>query len=368
MNDIHNWSGTGYNIAKALEQQKFQLTYINKLKSWPNYILRIKSMYYANIFNKVFDFHKEPLIAKQFAKQIFTSLRIDTDVVFSPSSTPLAFLETNKPKVFYTDATFASMVGFYNGFSNYCNETIKHGNEIEQKALESSSLAIYSSKWAALSAINHYNVNPNKVKVVPFGANIECNRTLYDIKQLIAGRQHNECHLLFLGQEWTRKGGEMSLKVAGKLNSIGLKTFLHVVGLRNSSSLKFPDYVINHGFLSKTNTKENALIHQLFSLSHFFILPTIADCTPIVFAEANSYGLPCISTNVGGISTLIKNEINGKLFSILDSEEKYVQYILEKLNNRNAYEQLCYSSFNEYEQRLNWNVAGRSISSLLKQL
>lgn len=100
----------------------------------------------------------------------------NVDVVFSPGTIPIAHLKTNYPIVFWADATFAGMIDFYPSFSNLCSRSIRDGNRMEQAALSKCSLAIYSSEWAAKTALDNYDVNPQKVKVVPFGANISCDR------------------------------------------------------------------------------------------------------------------------------------------------------------------------------------------------
>jgi hypothetical protein len=39
-------------------------------------------------------------------------------------------------------------------------------------------------------------------------------------------------------------------------------------------------------------------------------------CTPVVYSKANSFGLPCLSTNVSGIASIVKDDINSKFFSL----------------------------------------------------
>lgn len=366
--NIHNWSGLGFNIAQALKQQGNNLDFIGNLESRANAIIRLKSMCYNRIIKRPFHIEREPYIAQQYAKQILSRLKKDTDILFSPGTIPISLLESNKLKVFYTDATFAGMIGFYDSFSNLSKETIRHGNYLEQAALDSANLAIYSSDWAAQTAIKYYNVNPEKIKVVPFGANLDSIKTYREVQSIISTRSLTECHLLFLGVDWKRKGGDMALRIADKLNSLGIKTILHIAGIKDFPYKKVPQYVINHGFISKSTQAGKDKIESLLSMCHFLILPTKADCTPVVYSEANSFGLPCISTNVGGISTIIKDELNGKTFSLYDTENTYSEYISSIFCDKTRYNDLCCSSFNEFETRLNWSVAGKSITNLLHQL
>ena len=365
--DIHNWSGTGFYIAKMLENQKAEIDYIGNLQMKSGIILKSKKVI-SKLTGKKFYIERNPNVSKQYAEQIKLKLKANTDIVFSPGSILTALLDTNKPKVFYTDATFAGMVGFYEPFTGLCSETIKHGNYLEQKALESSKLIIYSSDWAAKTAIDNYNVDPNKIKVVPFGANIQSNRDLKEIKSIINNRVKNECNLLFIGVEWKRKGGDLAIKIAHKLNVLGLKTTLHIVGLNKIPIHNMPDFVINHGFISKSTEEGKSKINELLSKSHFLLVPSIAEAYGLVFCEANSFGLPSISTNVGGIPTVIKDDINGKTFALNTDVDIWCEYILNSFKNNKKYIDFCTSSFEEYNTRLNWNVAGKTIMSLLREL
>lgn len=365
--DIHSWSGLGHYIADSLEFQGADIEYIGNLYAKPGLALKLKSMFYKRS-GKDFAFEREKSFVKQYAKQANSLIKKNSDIIFSLGTLPVAFLKTTKPKVFYTDCTFAGMINFYPDFSNLSGETIKHGNNIEQAALESSAIAIYASEWAAKSATDNYNVNPDKIKVVPFGANVEHENEFEDIKYIVSKRSQKLCSILFLGVDWERKGGEFAIKVVSKLNEQGLKTILHLVGndqIPGNDIL--PDYVLNHGFISKSTTEGKRRINQLIMESHFLILPTKAEAYGLSLCEANSFGTPCITTNVGGIPTIIKDNINGMAFALSAKAEDYANYIHSLFTNITMYQQLAYNSFNEYKTRLNWKVAGASIMQILHE-
>ncbi len=363
--DIHKWSGSIFFIAKALENQNAELDYIGNFPR--RKIDRLKQFSY-NLIQKRYIYQRTISFAQHFSNKALQLIKPDTDIIFSPGSIAVSLLNSKVPKVFYTDATFAGMIDFYQKYTKLPTEIIEQGNCLEQKALDSSALAIYSSDWAAQTAIEHYNVDPRKIKVVPFGANIECNRNFDDIKNLVAYRSDRKCNLLFIGVEWERKGGNIALNVAIELNKLGLNTTLHIVGIKNLKVKKLPDFVINHGFLSKTSVEGKTKLEKLFKESHFLIVPSRAEAFGLVFCEASSFGLPSLATNVGGITTVIKDDINGKTFDLDSEKNVYVDYILSQFQNRDSYRELSYSSFNEYQKRLNWNVAGKSILNLIKEI
>ncbi|GEO07612.1 glycosyltransferase family 4 protein [Segetibacter aerophilus] len=365
--DIHKWSGLGYYIAKSIEDQSNEIEYIGNLNAKPNLSLRLKSKLYEKL-GKNFALEREPYIAKQYARQAERLVK-KSNIFFSPGTIPTAFLQSNKPKVLYTDATFAGLIDFYPEFSNFSRETIKHGNEIEQAALSSSAMVIFSSNWAATTAIESYNVNPDKLKVVPFGANVEHNYAYEDIKAIVRQRSTDECNILFSGVDWKRKGGQFAIEVAKKLNQLGLSTKLHLLGLTSIPDYSIlPDFVINHGFVSKSTEEGKKQINRIITNSHFLILPTNSDASPLALSEANSFGTPCVCSNVGGITTIIKDYINGKTFPLSATVDDYATYIYEAFKDNLRYQELALGSFNEYKVRLNWNVAGAEINKLLKAL
>lgn len=371
--DIKNWSGSGYYIAESIKNQSISLEYINSLKE--KYALLFKGKQY--LCNYVFKNSpvkrylrdRNPLIVKNYAHQVYNQLsKLNPDLVFSPGTIPIAYLKCNQPIVFWTDSTFSGMINFYPEFTNLCEETIKNGNATEKAALERCRLAIYSSDWAAQTAIENYQVDPLKVKVVPFGANIECNRDLDDIKTIVYSRYSNKCKLLFLGVDWRRKGGEIAFQVTKELNKAGLDTELIVVGCQPLIKKPFPHFVKSIGFISKINQTGLSQINKLLTESHFLILPSRAECYGVVFCEANSFGVPCLSTNVGGIPTVIKDNVNGKTFSLDANISEYCTYIINLFSNYSQYKKLALSSFNEYQSRLNWSVAGQTVKKLLMEL
>ena len=366
----NHWSGTGYYIAQSLQKQSIPLDYIGPLEDRLalQVLSKLKSRYYKYLAKNYIKYINS-LILKDYGKQIYKKLEsIEADIVFSAGSDSIAYLECNQPIVFWADATFANIIDFYPGYSNLCKESLQNAHLIQSISLQKSQLAIYSSDWAAQTAINYYNADPKKVKVVPFGANIESDHNIDEIKAAIESRPTNKCKLLFLGVDWFRKGGDVALEVAEKLNNSGLKTELTIVGCQPSVDEALPDFVKVLGFIPKSTSEGKKKIYQLIADSHFLILPSIADCTPIVFSEANSLGVPCISRRVGGITTIIKDDLNGKLVDRDSDPMEYCEYIYDIFTNYNQYKQLALSAFNEYESRLNWRVAGQEVRDLLMTL
>ncbi|MBS1536586.1 MAG: glycosyltransferase family 4 protein [Bacteroidetes bacterium] len=366
---VHSWSGTGYTIAKELEKQGLEISYVGPLTEKNSLLYKAKQLFYREILRKRHIRQAEPAIVLHNALQISKQIeKIKPDIILAIWAYPIALLDCKQPIVFIADATFPLMHNYYKEYSNLSTSTIRNIKQLEQSALNRSAAVIYSSQWAAQSAINEYNTSPDKVYVVPFGANIDVPPSESEIEQFIEKRVKNDvCKLLFLGVDWERKGGNIALNTAINLHNKGIKTELNIVGCVPTTT-KLPHFVNLIGFLNKSDPTDVIKLRKLFIESHFLILPSIADCTPIVFSEANSFGLPCISTTVGGIPSVIINGKNGQLFDKLDSPEEFSQYIAQLITNPEEYYKLAHSSFLEYKQRLNWDFAGYQIKKILENL
>ncbi len=293
---------------------------------------------------------------------------MEFDIVFSSSSIPISYLKCPQPIVFWVDATFAGMIDFYPEFSNLSQEYLRKGNFQEQAALTNCTLAIYGSDWAAATAIQHYQVEPSKIKVVPYGANLEGNRTQEDIDNFLKSKSTRKCNLLFFGVEWHRKGGDLALDIAKTLNKQGLPTELNIIGCEPLVNGSLPDFIKAHGFIDKTTQEGLEKINRVLSKTHFLIHPARAEAYGCVLPEANSFGVPCLTTNVGGIPTVIKDNVNGKLFSPNDGIDTYCDFITNSFIDFAGYQDLARSSFHEYQSRLNWTVAGTTVKKLLTEI
>jgi hypothetical protein len=94
---------------------------------------------------------------------------------------------------------------FVRAIENY-NIALRHISQVEQAALNRCCLAIYSSEWAASTALRHYAVDARKVKVVPFGANVDGLQSPDEVARITSGKSADVCRLLFVGVDWIRKG------------------------------------------------------------------------------------------------------------------------------------------------------------------
>ncbi|RYD33398.1 MAG: glycosyltransferase, partial [Verrucomicrobiaceae bacterium] len=297
--DVHAWSGSVFHVREALAKAGCDILPVDSLVEKGRYLGKVREILSKKFTGKTYLRDRSPVLLDSYASQVAARCAaMGPDIIFSPGTIPVAYLKIGKPVVFWTDATFAGITDYYAAFTDLSPRTLREGREMEQRALSNCSLAIYTSEWAARSAVDNYDVDPAKVKVVPFGANVSAARDEAVVRGLVAARDTASCELLFVGVDWERKGGPIALRVAEILKSRGVPVRLHVVGCEPPGVL--PDFVVRHGFVSKKFPAGAARLAKLFSDAHFLIVPSRAECFGLVFAEAGSFGLPSLAAITGG--------------------------------------------------------------------
>ena len=304
-------------------------------------------------------------VSKAFGDQVASLVaQHRPNIVLSTSSIPVSQGGYPVPRFFYTDATL-KLLGGYAGMDQLTDAAKREATEIERSALHNSSLSFYSSEWARESAIKDYDANPDRVRVVPFGANLDSPPESATVEASIAARSRTQLDLLFIGKEWDRKGGDKAVKVTQNLRDRGLDARLCILGTMPEGHESMPDWVTSLGFVSKKTAEGRARIGEIFGSQHFFLLPTKADCTPIVYAESSAYGLPSITHRVGGVSSMVEDGENGLLFAPDSAPSEMADAIEATFRDQARYEELCRSSRRRYETHLNWDSVA---AELLRQI
>jgi glycosyltransferase involved in cell wall biosynthesis len=380
-NDVKAWSGSVYFMREALSGCGHTLFPVGPLKERWRSFFRMKKGVWRYAFGKEHLYRREPRVTAGYAEQVRRQIHdLDVDVVFAPGTRAIADLDVDVPVVFWTDSVFAEMIAYYARYSDLTSESVHQGNRMEQRALSRSARAIYTSDWAARSAVRHYEVNPSKVAVLPYGANfeIEPGRTGKDIDQLVSKRLDKKCRLLFVGVDWKRKGGGVCVEIARQLNERGRATELLVVGCSPQVEEELPSFVTSVGYVDKSKEEEKKKFEDLYRSATFLVHPARAECFGVVLAEANAYGVPALASTTGGITTVVRDGVNGKTFpttgsddklspsTISEEAEQYVRFIERTM--KEGYGDLARSAFDEYRSRLNWASAAEQVTAHLREV
>jgi glycosyltransferase involved in cell wall biosynthesis len=164
-----------------------------------------------------------------------------------------------------------------------------------------------SSTWARDSFVEDYGVPPERVHVLPIGADTDYWRPLPQAQQPPQREPAPKVQLLFVGGHLERKGGRLLLDVFRQLR-LHERADLHIV---TRSELEPSQGVHVHRGM-QNNSPE---LLRLFQESDVFVLPTLADCFGNASIEALAVGLPVITTAMGGIPDIVSDGETGYLLA-----------------------------------------------------
>lgn len=366
--DHASWSGTQYHVLQQLQKQFGTVTPLGPVKLNPveNLITRAISRIlprlckYSLIHSLVIGWFRARHFSRKLREQEY-------DFAFASACCPVvAFLKTDIPIVYLSDATFNVLIDYYQQFTNLSRLSLFEGHQGERRALANASLALFSSDWAAQSAVKDYGAAPERVKVCLFGANIGGDVPDLSASETRLPRIGKRCDLLFLARDWHRKGGPVALEAFRTLKAQGYDVTLTICGCVPDKSEDIEGLTVIP-YLNKGLEADHQRYIQLMLDSHFLVLPTVADCTPMVLAEANAFRMPVITSETGGIPSLVQEGVNGFLLPVDATGEGYARTIVrEYFDKPEEYLNLAKTARDKYEKALNWDSWGERVSQLVE--
>ncbi len=365
---VAGWSGIPWFMARALTRLGVSVELVGPLE-------RIVSpaALAAGVVGRVRGrrhlFDLDPRVGRAYARQVSTRLAsIDVDAILGVGAIPIAYLDTDLPLVYWADATFAALRDYYPEFTGLSDASIRGGQAMEQAAIARAGAAVFSSTWAADSARRDYAAPPERVHVIPFGANLSRPPDAQEITTLIARRPRDECRLLFLGADWSRKGGDDALALASTLNAMGIPTRLTVVG-PSPKTVPASALIDNRGFIDKATPDGESQIAQFLADSHFLCLPSRAECCAIALCEASAFAVPSLACRTGGVASAVRSGVNGFLYEPGSFAQAAAATVASCMNSYEAlYAPLALASYAESCSRLNWTTATQRLVELVTQL
>ncbi len=356
-NPLTNNELIGNYLISTFEKFGFQSEVISTNSIILPLLYGLKKYFIKYAFGKNYIHTHEPKIYQRLTGKINKTINdSDADFIFAFGTLPVAYLQTNKPIYFLTDATFMNLVDYYH--FNLPKSFIDRNNELEKLAFDKARKIFFSTQWAAESAINFYNIPKDKIEVVPLGANIRNSPNATEILNIINQRTSNKINFVIIGKDWERKGSDLGIKFVEKLIKMGIEANLTIIGMLPKSEISYPFLKIIP-FIDKSTESGKIQFAQILENSHYLLFPSVAETFGHVICEANAYGIPVIGQNTGGIPEVIHNNRNGFVIDFNNNREiqEFLQIILENYNNFNKYSELALNSFNEYSSKLNWDYS-----------
>ena len=189
----------------------------------------------------------------------------------------------------------------------------------EKRVYEAAARIITTSEFVRKSVIEDYNIDSEKVKVIPFSVKLEAFSSIDSSKKAPKTRYN----ILFVGGDFKRKGGEDVLEVF--LTTFSELAELHLVTYTPIECQHPHVYIYNN---TKAYSPE---VLNLYYQADVFVMPTYADAFATVFLEAMAAGLPVIASQLPQIYEVVSDGETGFLVPSGDRHAlaSKIRYLIE---------------------------------------
>ncbi len=357
--DVRRGSGTYYHLVKELERQGHSLHYIGPLNASVPFVTKlIRSL--NRRFGRRYKTYLDPFLGRRWGREVTEQLvGVECDVLLTNDYAIAGYTSIDRPIVLYTDAMipYSYHRGKIPTHSRIANlGAVRLFQRTIRRGLSAADLCVFPESWIANEAKNYVD-DGRKIAIIPFGANVQDPgvdiATARTFAKVIKASQIN---LLFVGKDWTRKGGDIAVQTTYALQELGYNALLHVVG-------GAPAYEVNsecirlHGYLDKSDENDLSKLKRLYRECDVFIFPSVAEGSVISVVEAAAYGLPTLAYDVPGVRGRVIDRVSGYLLSPGASEDKFASLIMSWYEKPSLYDQLVSGARKLYDKKANWKVA-----------
>ena len=200
--------------------------------------------------------------------------------------------------VLYVDCTHRQAAEQWAPWNPLSGDALERWYESERAEYRRAAHIFAFSKETARSLVQHYGVPAAKVTTTNMGANH------YELPDLSAAPVAKEPLLLFIGNDFVRKGGPELLTAFARVRAVVPDARLVLVGTR-------PDVAPQDGVTVLGRIRDRAVIDDLYARAAVFVVPSHFDPLPLVLLEAMAYGLPTVSTPSCGIPEVLLDGVTG---------------------------------------------------------
>lgn len=361
------WSGTLKYMLKALVQAGGDVNQVPPVMEGPTIVLNRTSKLIAHLTGKNPMLNRLGQVSELKARRLQRAAQAaKADVLFAPvGSSLIARMPPGFPIVYSSDATVKLMATYYSSFDGMNEATLQRSIALECQAMHRADLLIYPTEWAAGSAIQDYGINPARIMIQPFGANIDIPPQRADV---LRPRAPGPWRLLFCGVEWRRKGGDIALAAVELLAERGIDVELHILGCTPEPKRDLPKNITVTPFLNKSVPADAARFRQIFQDADVLILPTQAECYGLVFCEAAAFGTVSVATRTGGVPEVIRDGETGLTIPPGPDPRPWADALESILQSHGKLEDMRVAARDDFENRLNWGVWGQAVLPRMQSL
>lgn len=343
-----SWSGTNYSIYKALSKY-YELEDINisPLKSPVEFCKKALQ----KVFKTKRDFNYANSIKhiKKFKK------RYKNGVYKSFQFGECPFQE-NMSSYVYQDLSALNVKDMYenekevfavSGYQDIKENAIYKRAALQKEFYKSCKTVFTMSHWLREYLINKCGLDNKKVIFTGGGYNIDPSKI--DYSQKTANK------ILFVGRDFKRKNGDLVVEAFKKAKAMRPDLELYIAGPNDLNIREEGIHVLG-------NLSYGELV-KYFNLCDVFCMPSKFEAYGLVFAEALTFGLPCIGRNAYEMPYFIEDGKTGYLLQNENADE--LANLMLKAVDNDEMKQLVRSKKEEYIKEYSWDTVAERMAKVI---
>ena len=208
-------------------------------------------------------------------------------------------------------------------------------SQLEAESARNATLVIAVSNDSANKAVQLYDLNKTKVRVVPNGVDPERFKPTEGDSALKDNLGLRDKHvILFVGRLIPRKGLHFLINAAKPVLKERNDAMFVIVGdgpLKSSLDSHLRSLGISKNFLLLGDVKEH-LLPSLYNCADIFVFPSVQEGQGIALLEAQASAKPIVAFNVGGVKEAVRQSVSALLVEEGNSR-KFAESILKLLSD-----------------------------------
>lgn len=245
------------------------------------------------------------------------------------------------PSALYLDCTHRQSAELWPAWNPLRGRALDEWYRREQESYDAARHLFAFSEPTRRSLIDDYGIAPQKVTVVGAGANL---RQL----PVVRPRPSGSPTVLFIGNDFIRKGGAVLLEAFARVRSALPDARLVLVGSR-------PPIAAQPGVEVLGRVRDRARIAELYRDAAVFTVPSFFDPFPLVLLEAMAFGVPVVTTRQTGTPEMIADGETGALVATGDAAA-LADALLDALQDPDAAEVRAAAARRDVERRFTWDA------------
>jgi glycosyltransferase involved in cell wall biosynthesis len=297
-------------------------------------------------------YYYSPGRLRRYAEQVEARSSSEAAADFFHGATPWVCCHPPRPYYPYIDACFETYLSLYLNPAAFLPSDIARIVALEKSWLAKAARIFVSSQWCRDEIRRLYGMTAENIQIVGLGGAIP-----------IPERDDYGGGLRFLcvATNFERKGGRLvfeAFKVTKERYPNAVLTYVGAAPPENI--LDYPG-VFYAGYLHKQGPKELAKLTELFSQARVLLVPSAADMTPVVIAEAGYYGCPAVSVNCFGIAEMVKHGETGLLLEAPVTAGALSEAMLRMCSSSGWYDQMRKNARRHCIENLTWQGVVRKM-------